>query len=83
MCLDLYLYMSGVFRRQLSVCPRDGGSIMAQRGWEEVVEETLLSAEGFWHLLCSKGKGQGVCHESRMRRQYFSVVVVVVVGLAK
>lgn len=63
-----HVYTSGVFWWELSVCPRDGGSIMAQRGWEEVMEETLLSAEGFWHLLCSKGKGQGVCHENRMGR---------------
>ncbi len=62
-CARAHLCVSGVFRRQLSVRPRNGGSVVAERRWKEVVEETLLPAEGFWHLLCSQGKGQGVCNE--------------------
>lgn len=34
---------------------------MAEGRWEEIVEKTLLPAEGFWHLLRSQRKSQGVC----------------------
>lgn len=34
---------------------------MAEGRWEEIVEKTVLPAEGFWHLLRSQRKSQGVC----------------------
>lgn len=34
---------------------------MAEGRWEEIVEKTVLPAEGIWHLLRSQRKSQGVC----------------------
>lgn len=52
--------MPGMFWRQLSVGAGDGGSVVAEGGREEVVEEALLPVESFWHLLRPERKGQGV-----------------------
>lgn len=49
--LCVFPSVAGMFWRQLGVCPGDGGSAVAERGWEEVLEETLLSVKGLWHLL--------------------------------
>lgn len=52
---------AGVFWRQLRLCPRDGGIVMAEGRWEEIVEKTVLPSEGVWHLLRSQRKSQGAC----------------------
>lgn len=75
--------MLGVFRQQLGFRPRDGRSVVAERGREEVVEETLLPAEGVRHLLRPQGQGQGVYHVKKQEtynsdtsHSYYCYVIV-------
>lgn len=64
---------AGVFWRQFCLRPRDGGIVMAEGRWEEIVEKTVLPAEGFWHLLCSQRKSQGACLFTDMGLDQFSM----------
>lgn len=67
----------GVFRQQFGVRSRDGGSVMAERGREEVVEKTLFPAEGIRHLLRPQGQGQGVYHEKKQKKySYLSISIL-------
>lgn len=50
---------AGVFWRQLCLRARDGRIVVAEGGWEEIMEKAILPAEGVWHLLCSQRQSQG------------------------
>lgn len=50
---------SGMFLWWISVRSRNRGCPLAQRGWEEVVEEALLPPQGFGDLLRPKRQSKG------------------------
>lgn len=48
-----------MFLWKLSICSWNWGSLVVEGGWQKVLEEALLSAEGIWHLFCAEGQSQG------------------------
>lgn len=55
----LFVCLSGVFLWRLCVCARDWGHPVAEGGWEEVMEETLLPPQSFRDLLRPQRQSQG------------------------
>lgn len=56
---------------------------MAEGGWEEIMEKAVLPAEGFWYLLCSQRKSQGVClytGRTAWRIQTLSIYIDFLIG---